>query len=202
MIKVISISFLMILILVVTGIGIYLSPNDLASCGHFPTQNANCQKVDAIVAVSGGNTSLRTKGAIELFKRGWAKYIIFSGDALDTKSPSNASIMRQQALAAGIPKDVIITEDSSQTTHQNAKKTNQLLVEHNINSLIVVTSPYHQRRTAIEFTKYTDQHVKVLSHPIKNDPDWPWYWWITPRGWWLAIGELAKISAVQAGESR
>ena len=57
------------------GIGYYLSPQD------------NLAKVDAIVAISGGETDARTAEAIKLYKDGWATHIIFSGAALDPNSP-------------------------------------------------------------------------------------------------------------------
>ncbi|HEY0965587.1 MAG TPA: YdcF family protein, partial [Candidatus Saccharimonadales bacterium] len=137
-----------------------------------------------------------------LYKAGWAKYIIFSGAAFDEASPSNAAVMKQQAVDAGVPETSIITEDTSRTTHQNAEQTSKLLKEYGISRLIVVTSPYHQRRAGLEFKAIAGSEVAVLNHPAWGDPDWQWYWWATPRGWWLAIGELAKVGATHAGESQ
>lgn len=202
MIRLIALTTLIIGAVAIVGINAYLSPNDLKACNEQPTGEENCQKVDAIVAVSGGKTAARTAEAITLYQQGWADYIIFSGDAFDENSPSNASVMRKQALAAGIANDAIITEELSRTTHQNAEKTSQLLEEKNVRSLIVVTSPYHQRRAGLEFKQFAGEKIRVLNHPVKDDPDWPWYWWVTPRGWWLAVGEMVKIGAANAGESQ
>lgn len=183
-------------------IGTYLSPDDLSRCGERPSSEARCQKADAIVAVSGGKTQVRAAEAIQLFKDGWADVLIFSGAAQDTSGPSNAQVMRQQALEAGVPSSQIVTEDLSRTTHQNAAETDKLVQKYHISRLIVVTSPYHQRRAGLEFQKIFDGRVQVINHPASGDPDWPALWWMTPSGWWLAGGELVKIGAVQSGNSQ
>lgn len=197
MIKVIVVP-LIIIIVITSLIGVYLAPNDLRACQAQPSNENGCQAVDAIVAVSGGNTSLRAAEAITLYKNGWAKYLVFSGAAQDTTSPSNATVMKDQALAAGIPASVIIVENASRNTRQNAQNTSKLFTERAISKVIVVTSPYHQRRAGLEFQSTVSQSITIKNHPVSNDPDWPWYWWATPRGWWLAIGEVAKIGVSQA----
>jgi uncharacterized SAM-binding protein YcdF (DUF218 family) len=189
-----------VLAIVIVLIGIYLAPDDLRSCAESPSSLEKCQKADAIVAVSGGNTSLRTAEAINLYKNGWGNYLVFSGAAKDDTGPSNAAVMRAQALRAGVSPDVIIIDESSRTTHQNAENASSLFKQKNIASAIVVTSPYHQRRAGLEFHQRLEA-VQVRNHPAKGDSDWPSYWWATPRGWWLAVGELVKIGATHAGES-
>ena len=189
-----------ILVLIVILIGNYLAPDDLHTCAQTPSSQQNCQKVDAIVAVSGGNTSLRTAEAVKLYQNGWGNYLVFSGAAKDDTSPSNAAVMRAQALGAGVPVEDIIIDETSRTTHQNAENVTALFQKNNINSVIVVTSPYHQRRAGLEFHQRLT-NVQVKNHPVQNDSDWPWYWWATPRGWWLAVGEVVKVGATHAGES-
>lgn len=201
MIKVI-IGVLVVLGVAIAVIGTYLSPDDLASCGAAPDNTAQCQKADAIVAVSGGNTPVRAAEAIKLFKAGWGDRLIFSGAAQDTSGPSNALVMKQQAVAAGIPASSIEIDEFSRTTHQNAEQTDKLIKEYGITRLIVVTSPYHQRRAGLEFKRIFGQGVQIVNHPASGDPDWSAVWWLTPRGWWLAGGELVKIGAVHSGESQ
>ena len=190
------------IILTVTLIGIYVAPDNLADCDIAPDNRAECRAADAVVAVSGGNTSHRAAEAIDLYKNGWGKYLVFSGAALDESSPSNANVMKRQALMAGIPASAILTDDDARTTHENAKNTRMLFSEKDIDSIILVTSPYHQRRASIEFRMLFPQNVVIRSHPAAGDSDWPWYWWATPRGWWLTGGELVKITLTHAGGSR
>jgi len=201
MIKVLLVVIPAFFLLCVLVIGAYLSPNDLAGCGEQPTEEGMCRKADAIIAVSGGKTTVRTAEAIALYKKGWADYLIFSGAAKDADSPSNAEVMRDQALREGVPSTAILLDEEARTTHQNARQTDMILQRHNISTIILVTSPYHQRRAGLEFARNTASTVEVRNHPATNDPDWQWYWWLTPRGWWLAVGELVKITATHAGGS-
>ena len=110
--------------------------------------------------------------------------------------------MKKQALAAGVPEEAIITDEISRTTKQNAEETEIKTQSFNIERLIVVTSPYHQRRAGLEFTLSMPKETVVINHPTPDDPDWPMLWWLTPRCWWLAICELIKIGATHTGQSR
>lgn len=192
----------LVIVVAIAAIGTYLAPDDLAGCGMMPSETADCRKADAIVAVSGGHTSVRAAEAIKLFKAGWGDRLIFSGAAQDTSGPSNALVMKQQAIAAGVPASKIEIDEFSRTTHQNAEQTDELVQEYHITRLIVVTSPYHQRRAGLEFKQIFGPAVQVVNHPASDDPDWSPYWWLTPRGWWLAGGELVKTGAVHTGESQ
>ena len=175
----------------IIGITLYLAPNNLADCPTQPNDQAHCHKADAIVALSGGDTSARTAAAIELFKNDWADTLIFSGAAQDKSGPSNAAVMRQQAIEAGVPDGAIIVDEEAIDTAQNASNTEIILDSKGIHTVIVVTSGYHQRRASLEFEKIVQDAV-VLNAPT-NDKDWDGWWWLRPRGWWLAGSELVKI---------
>jgi uncharacterized SAM-binding protein YcdF (DUF218 family) len=176
------------------GLGIYLQPNDLRNCGETPSSNTNCQTVDAIVAISGGDTEARAREAVELYKNGWSNIIIFSGAAEDKTGPSNAAVMKKVALSAGVPESVILLDEDATTTKENAINTQKIFNDHDIKSIILVTSGYHQRRASLEFNRYTEG-VAILNHSTELDENWSAWWWTTPRGWWLAVSEIVKIVA-------
>lgn len=177
---------------VIVAISLYLQPDDLKGCNETVSSVAPCQAVDAIVAVSGGDTNARTDEAISLFQKGWANTLIFSGAAQDKTGPSNAAVMKQRAMAAGIPASAIQIDEFSATTSQNAEYTQTIFTNLNIKSIILVTSGYHQKRASLEFNKRTSG-VKILNHPTPNDRDWSFWWWTNSRGWALAVSELFKI---------
>jgi len=190
-----------VILFIVAGLSIYLTPNDLANCGGRPTEMGDCKTADAIVAVSGGDTSARTNEAVGLYQNGWASKLIFSGAAQDKSGPSNAAVMRREALEAGVPDDDIIIEEYSETTKENAEKTQNILDQNDIKSVILVTSAYHQRRAGLEFAKRTGD-VDVRNHPVSRDNQWSSLWWLTPTGWYLALGEFFKIMIFFAGGTR
>ena len=107
------------------GLGFFLSP-----------QSDPLNKADAIVVVSGGQTTTRAEKGIELYKQGLAKNIIFSGAALDD-GPSNASAMRDQAIESGVPASQILTDTDSQNTYQNAVNSKRLLEDTNSKNIIL-----------------------------------------------------------------
>jgi uncharacterized SAM-binding protein YcdF (DUF218 family) len=183
------------LVTAIFGLTVYLGPDDLARCKDLPDNTPSCQPVDAIVAVSGGDTQSRAREAIALYKSGWAPKLIFSGAAQDKSGPSNAEAMRDIAINSGVPADDIITEDEGETTRQNAENTLNIFVNNKIASVILVTSGYHQRRASLEFNKRAEGMVSVRNHPVAADRQWSNLWWLTPTGWYLAGGEFVKIIA-------
>lgn len=182
-----------LVVFIITAISIYLSPNELSACKR-PEPLGTCARADAIVTVSGGDTNARADEAIELYQAGWAPKLIFSGAAADRSGPSNAAAMARRAQQAGITEDAIITEEFSRTTAENALNTSQFIAVQSIKRIILVTSAYHQRRASLEFSAILGPSVTIVNHPVPRDTQWVgFWWWTTPRGWWLAGSELVKI---------
>lgn len=189
------------ILLVIAGITVYLSPDDLARCQAVQSSGV-CREADAIVVVSGGDTTARTEEAIRLFHDGWASYMIFSGAAADKAGPSNAEVMRQLAIDSDVPISATIIEEQSETTRQNAEEVREQLKERGIERVILVTSGYHMRRASLEFSKQLGSGIELIRHPVDNDNQWSGTWWLTPGGWSLALSELVKIGAFYIGGSR
>ena len=187
--------------LLVFGIGLYLSPDDLAGCGDKPNGTPPCEQADAIVAISGGDTSARTAEAVRLYKEGWADKLIFSGAALDKSGPSNAQAMSHEAEAAGVPAEDIILEEFGESTKQNAQNSQDIFDLLGIKKVILVTSGYHQRRASLEFGALSTG-ATLRNHPISEDGQWSAWWWLTPSGWYLAVSEIVKIIIFYAGGGR
>ena len=186
--------------LITIGLHLYLQPNDLASCKDSPVSfvdaetESKCFPVDAVVAISGGDTNARADKAISLFKNGWASKIVFSGAAADTSGPSNAKVMRDRAINAGIPSGDILIDEYSRNTTENAKNSSEIFKDNNIEKVILVTSGYHQRRASLEFNQKSP-NVMVLNAPVLSDKNWGFFWWLNPYNWWLASSEAIKILA-------
>ena len=190
--------FPLIILASIIGISLYLQPNDLRFCNGEVGQNVSCQKVDAIVAISGGDTNARTDQAISLYKKGWADSLVFSGAAEDKSGPSNAKAMKYRAEDAGVASADIHLEESSESTHQNAVETQGVFDSLGVHSIILVTSGYHQKRAYLEFSK-SNPDITIVNKPIDNDIDWSFWWWTGPHGWTLAVTELFKIALFYFG---
>lgn len=195
-------TFIVLGVVLVFGISTYLGPDNLKGCDPYPTDKTGCQAVGAIVAISGGDTTARTSEAIELYKNGWAPLLVLSGAAADTSGPSNAEVMEEQALNAGVPASAILLDSTSVNTKENADNSVDIFKKHGIDSVILVTSAYHQRRAGLEFKRRAGDGINVINHPVSVDNQWNSWWWITPRGWWLATTEMVKIIAFYIGIGR
>lgn len=184
---------------IIIGLSLYLAPDDLAACQQ--PGSGNCQNADAIVVISGGDTNARTSEAISLYKNGWAPLLIVSGAAADKTGLSNAEAMKRRAMAQGVPQSAIIAEETSETTKQNASEVAAVVKQRGMKRIILVTSGYHMQRAKLEFSAQLPD-IKILSHPVASDKQWSVMWWLTPWGWWLALGELLRIGLFAIGGSR
>lgn len=169
-----------LLLLIPIWIGFFLSPQN------------KLEKVDAIVAISGGETVERVNEAVKLYQQDYAPVIIFSGAARD-RGVSNAESMQQLAIKAGIPEDKILTEKQAKNTFDNAKFVKDLIQSRGMDSIVLVTSPYHQRRAYLTFRQILGPDIKILNH---SSADSAW----RKRGWWkepwpraLTFSEIQKI---------
>ncbi|MCL2037990.1 YdcF family protein [Candidatus Saccharibacteria bacterium] len=196
-----------ILLATIFALSIFLAPDNLAVCDDKPSkEDRRCKQADVIVAISGGDTTARAQKAINLYKDGWAQYIIFSGAAADPESPSNAKVMRNMAIDAGVPKSALLLEQNSVNTVENAKNVAEIINENNWRNVILVSENYHLRRAGFLF----DAAIKcdldtagakaergeeacvattVRTTEAINDS----WWWVKPRGWVLAVQETGGI---------
>lgn len=162
------------------GVGFYLSPQ------------SPLERADAIVAISGGDTRARALEAIRLYQESWAPRLVFSGDALDPNSPSNAAAMRALALSKGVPPDAIVLEEDSADTNQNAAGVAAIAKANGYRSIILVTSPYHQRRASVTFQRALGPDVRILNHSTTDQAWRRSRWWDSPYSQQLTLAELQK----------
>ena len=194
----IAVGCVIVILLFALAINSYLRVDDLSGCETSPSSKKGCEAADAIVALSGGDTLARADEAIRLYKNGWAKTLIFSGAAADKSGPSNAKVMEQRAVAAGVDANNVIIEQESETTQENASETAAIFERERISSAIIVTSAYHQRRAMLEFNKST-KDVTLRAHSVAQDNQWGPLWWLTPTGWMLALPEVVHSLILSVG---
>jgi uncharacterized SAM-binding protein YcdF (DUF218 family) len=163
------------------GLGFYLSPQ------------SELTKADAIVAISGGDTAARTDEAVRLYKDGWSRHLIFSGAALDPNSPSNAEAMASRAARQGVPRSAMTLDEASTNTRENALDVAAIAHRQGYRSVILVTSPYHQRRASVVFERELGPEVAIINHSTV-DKDWRRsHWWATSYSRSLTLSELQKV---------
>ncbi len=169
---------------------------------YYLAPQSKLAKADAIVAVSGGETMSRTLGAVKLYDEGYAPIIIFSGAASDPTSVSNAAAMKAIAVREGVPASAILVEEDSADTYENAQNTARIITNQNIKSIILVTSPYHQRRASIEFRRALGKDFKIINHST-SDENWRRSaWWKNTYSLNLTLSEFQKIIFLHLSKPR
>jgi uncharacterized SAM-binding protein YcdF (DUF218 family) len=132
-----------------------------AFSGRFLVINEHPQKSEVII-VLGGDSGRIEKG-VELFKDGYASYIMVSdGGSRNHPSTEQADKMIKKAIELGVPKNAIIPEIRSQSTYGNAVYSFELIKKYNFRSALVVSSDYHMLRTKLTFEKvYSNSGIRL-----------------------------------------
>lgn len=160
-------------------IGQYLSPAD------------NLYRADAIVVVSGDSD--RMKQAINLYKQGYAPKLILSGAAKEGFT-SNALAMHIEASQSGIPNEAVILEENANNTYENALYTKEIVLSQGMKNIILVTSPYHQRRVYETFKNmFKESGIQLQNSPSIYSSWKPNDWWNTERESHLTQEESIKV---------
>lgn len=167
--------FLGILVGFLIALALLLSVADFLSLSDAPEPS------DAIVALSGDDYETRTRTAVSLYRAGYGRVVIFSGGTDDTASFVNANGMRELAESLFVPARAIMLEPKSRSVQESAHNVRDLMQRERFNAILLVTSPYQQRRAAFEYaTAFAETHFTFRSVPAQ-DPDWdPSLWWLRP----------------------
>ena len=94
--------------------------------------------------------------AVELYKRGSVKKIIFTGGSGSIAHPEfkEGNYVNRYLLIMGVPQKDFLIESESQNTRENAVFTKQLVEKEKINgSYLLITSAFHMRRSLGCFKK-------------------------------------------------
>jgi uncharacterized SAM-binding protein YcdF (DUF218 family) len=126
---------------------------------------------DAIVVIGGDHKPERLKKAVALYEAGFAPIVIISAGVKvleGGKLMAEADVMYQQALALGLPPEVIILERQSQSTVENAIYTRQICNQNHYNSVLLVTSAYHSRRAKRIFHEIYGANIALSIQPTSQ----------------------------------
>ena len=130
------------------------------------------QRADAIVVFAGGvgesgqagqGYAERVKRAVDLYKQGYASYMIFSTGYI--YAFQEAEVMKALAVSLGVPPDAILLEEKAANTYENVKSTKQILDNQGWDSILLISSSYHMRRVALVFKRIA-KGLKVTYTPV------------------------------------
>ncbi len=164
-------------------------------------------KSDAIMVLSGSSTFVeRCDKAAELFRAGKASKIFLTNDGQkggwsqkDERNPFYWELAQRQLTKQGVSAEAIeVLPETVEGTRDEAVLLVKTAKERNLNSILLVTSGYHSRRTLWVFEKVAAEHnanveFGIESPPVGQQTPFAEIWWLTPRGWRDVAGEYLKF---------
>lgn len=166
------------------------------------------EKVDAIFIPGGSHPEL-PEYAAELYRQGYAKWLIPSGgvsvkrdkwpgvrskaDIYDGNYKSDCEFFTDALIKNGVPIDVIVGEDKSGHTRDNAFLSRKIVDERNIQikTAIIVCKAFHARRCLMLYQMaFPDVEIRVCPIHCFNITKENWY--KTEQGIDRVLGELTR----------
>jgi len=152
----------------------------LQKIGNFLIVTSDLYPVDVIHVIAGDD--YRTEYAIQLYKQGYAKYIFFTGGWCKIHGWDHGIHGQQLALSRGIPLEAIAVDDASVTsTYSEIVRLNAWIEQGSdpVRSVIMVSDPFHMRRTMWTSHFVLGDEIRVLSAPIPFDQTpYTSQWWL------------------------
>ncbi|MDZ8087553.1 MAG: YdcF family protein [Nostoc sp. DedQUE12b] len=91
----------------------------------------------------------RINHAINLYKNGYVKTIIFTGGVGESNEPAEAIVGKNYAIAQRVKATDILIETQSRTTHQNLKNALEVANAHQLTKFLIVSDPLHMKRAVL-----------------------------------------------------
>ena len=143
---------------------------------------------DAAVLLE-GDGFFRWQQAVDLYKQGKVSRIVFSGNSLDRQYGSYPfSDIKPCIINSGISDSVLIHEDKSLNTHQQAVEIVKMAVENDWHKLVLVASAEHQYRAYLTFLREildSKSNIILYNAPVRNLK------WFEDSGWGTRFERLA-----------
>ncbi len=148
---------------------------------------ADLHHADVIVVLGGGNGD-RARYAGELYRQGLASHVIATGAPLGTDTGAT------DLVKWGIPRPVIVLANGTMNTRDDAMRTRQIMTDHGWTTALLVTDPYHIRRSLATFRSvFAGRPIQVSPAPVADgwfDAD---HWWQSEDGFVAVMEEYLKL---------
>lgn len=167
----------------------------LSKMWDYLTEADKLEKAD-LIFVFGGNNPSRVEMAVDLYGKGFADKIMFTG-----RTPSyietgiiEAERDKNSAVKKGVSEEKILTETESINTPQNVLNSVKIFEELNFwpEKVILVTFSYHMRRAYLTFKAVADWSPKLIRSPSVGKYDKDSYY-KDQKEWAYVFNEYIKL---------
>ena len=150
---------------------------------------------DAIILLEGDGFH-RFQKAVDLYKKGLGKKIVFSGAIVQKEYGSYPfEEVKPLILNAGVPEEDLIHEDKSLQTQQQAVEVVKMAMENGWKRLALVASHEHQYRAYLTFLRQvldSKSGIILYNAPVRNLD------WFVDSGWGMRFDRLkAEIERIE-----
>jgi uncharacterized SAM-binding protein YcdF (DUF218 family) len=157
---------------------------------------------DAVIVLSGGQLD-RLQEAARIYHDQFARMLILTetGEQLRGYDQPYNFYMQLEALNLDIPSGaILLTEEHAADTFEEARAVLELMQREGMRSGVVVTDPYHTRRTRLIFQDiFQGTDIRIYVRPVRDS----WYrsatWWMSAQGWEITLQEYTKLFAYFSG---
>jgi len=192
-------------VVVILGAAVVFGYLGLRGAGAFLIIADELEPASAIVIMGGGGEP-RMEEALELYRDKFARIIILTetGEYIEEYDYLQSFDIRIQLMNNGVPAgNILITESEVTSTLDEAKAVLKVLKSRQMNSAIIVTDPYHTKRTSIIFNDiFANEEIRLYFHPVTPS----WYnsrtWFLSKEGWKFTTLEYVKLTAYFLGIDR
>lgn len=158
------------------------------------------KKLGDCIFVVGSSKALqyRLPKAVELYKQGRARKILFSGGMIwEEGGLPEAMVLKNEAMALGVPETDILIEDISLNTLENVVASLLVLDRafhlYNIRRLLVVTTSFHMRRLYLTLKTYMPNWIHFSLCPANDTSTSKDNWFLTEKGKMRVQAESQKL---------
>lgn len=109
----------------------------------------------------------RLDHALDLWQRGLAPRLIFTGGTGVGDTTSEAAVSRNYALKHGVPDTAILLENEGRTTRESLAAVSAIMRARQMRTAILVSDPFHMLRLRVLSTQYG---VDAYTSPTKTSP--------------------------------
>ncbi len=143
---------------------------------------------DAVILLE-GDGFFRFQKAVDLYNKGIAKKIVFSGNIIDRDYGSFPfEEVKPLILGGGVPEEDLIHEDLSKNTRQQAVEVVKMAMKNGWKKLALVASHEHQYRAYLTFLREvldTNSGLILYNAPVRNLN------WFVDSGWGIRFERLS-----------
>ncbi|MCY3781820.1 MAG: YdcF family protein [Chloroflexi bacterium] len=105
----------------------------------------------------------RSLHGADLWRQGIAPYVLCAGGKAESYPRSEAAACREVLLSSGLPAGVIILEEKSRSTEENAIFSKRLMIDEGFADAVLVSDSYHMLRASWLFQL---QGIETTSSPV------------------------------------